>query len=211
MFLDNHYTKEYYNIIEKNQNKTAGMSIRKIKLQFGYTEKHHIIPRAIGGTDQKENTVYMPASEHFRCHQLLVNMLTGVDKGKMWNGLWRMMNKQSKNQERNFIITPNEYEIARVNSANAHRERFSGENNPFYNQKHTNDTLKAMSVAKKGKSYEEIFGESYAKEMRLKRSQEQLGRKKGKQQIVKCNYCDVIGGTGIMKRWHGKKCKHYHA
>jgi phosphoglycolate phosphatase-like HAD superfamily hydrolase len=39
-----------------------------------YTERHHIIPRCIGGTDVKENLVDLTAREHFICHRLLVNI-----------------------------------------------------------------------------------------------------------------------------------------
>jgi hypothetical protein len=209
MFLDNVYTKEYYNIIEKNRKKTQGLSIRKIKSQCGYTEKHHIIPKSLGGKDKKENMVYMPESDHFRCHQLLVEMTTGVNHGKMWKALFRMMNKQSKNQHRDFNFLPEEYEQARINAAKSQSERFSGENNHFYNKKHSVETLTTMSLAKKGKSYEEIFGIEEAKIMRDRRSKEQQGKIRGKQKIVKCDYCEKEGGAGIMNRWHGVRCKNY--
>lgn len=207
MFLDNQYTQDYYKIIEKNKIKTAGMSISRIKAELGYTEKHHIIPRSLEGSNLKENTVYMSADDHFRCHQLLINMTEGVAKGKMWNGLWRMMNKQSRNQNRDFTVSPKDYETARINSANAHRARFSGENNSFYNQKHTEKSLKKMSEAKKGKSYEEIFGTEYAEEMRLKRGKERTGMIIGSQDKSMCPHCGTIGGKGIMNRWHFDRCK----
>ena len=85
-----------------------------------YVEQHHIIPRSLKGSDLKENTVYMPATDHFKCHQLLTEMTEGADKGKMWNGLWRMMNKQSRNQDRDFTFNPEDYKTARINSAKAH-------------------------------------------------------------------------------------------
>jgi hypothetical protein len=207
MFLNNQHTKEYYKIIKKNLNLTKGLSVRKIKKQFAYTEKHHIIPKSMNGLDKKDNIVYMSAADHFKCHQLLINMTEGKSHGKMWNSLWRMMNKQSKNQLRNYEFTPEEYELARIKHAATHSTNMLGKNNPFYNQKHSKNSIEKMSLAKKGKSYEEIFGEEYAKEMREKRRIEQLGRKKGKQKIIQCNYCDVKGGIGIMNRWHGKNCK----
>lgn len=208
MFLDNQYTQEYYKIIERNKTRTADMSVQKIKNNLGYTEKHHIIPRSLGGADSKENTVYMPADDHITCHRLLVNMTTGADNGKMWSGLWRMMNKQSLSQQRDFDITTKEYTLARENHAKAHSKRMSGKNNPFYNQLHTDATKTAMSKVKKGKTYEEIFGVEEAKVMRNRRSKEQTGLKKGKQKITTCKHCGVSGGEGIMKRWHGDRCKH---
>lgn len=40
----------------------------------GYTEIHHIIPRCLGGTDNKDNLVDLSAREHFICHLLLTKM-----------------------------------------------------------------------------------------------------------------------------------------
>lgn len=40
----------------------------------GYTEKHHILPRCMGGSDEPENLVRLTAREHFVAHQLLVKM-----------------------------------------------------------------------------------------------------------------------------------------
>jgi len=31
----------------------------------GYKEKHHIIPKCMGGTDEKENIAELTAKEHF--------------------------------------------------------------------------------------------------------------------------------------------------
>ena len=40
----------------------------------GYCEKHHIIPRCLGGSDEPENLVNLTASEHYVAHQMLVKM-----------------------------------------------------------------------------------------------------------------------------------------
>jgi len=39
-----------------------------------YTERHHIIPRCMGGTDDPENLVDLTPEEHYVCHQLLVKI-----------------------------------------------------------------------------------------------------------------------------------------
>ena len=36
-----------------------------------YHERHHIVPRCIGGTDEKENLIDLYAREHFIAHKLL--------------------------------------------------------------------------------------------------------------------------------------------
>jgi len=40
----------------------------------GYAERHHIIPRCLGGTDNPENLVYLTPEEHYVAHQLLTKM-----------------------------------------------------------------------------------------------------------------------------------------
>lgn len=37
----------------------------------GYVECHHVIPRCMGGTDDKDNLVQLTAEEHYVAHQLL--------------------------------------------------------------------------------------------------------------------------------------------
>lgn len=58
------YIKIYNSIIQK----------RTIIPFIGYSEKHHIIPRSLGGTDDKNNIVNLSAKEHFICHLLLTKI-----------------------------------------------------------------------------------------------------------------------------------------
>lgn len=59
------YQKIYSNLIQKRQT---------ILLENQYTEKHHIIPKCLGGTDDKSNLVVLTPEEHFLAHQLLVKI-----------------------------------------------------------------------------------------------------------------------------------------
>lgn len=208
MFIINESYHEYYSIIERangicprNKKKSEAKSLR------GYVEDHHIVPICLGGADTIDNKVWLTAEEHIKCHKLLTDITENDANGKMWSALWRMMNKQSFTQERDFTVTAEEYSVARENHAKTHSTRMSGKMNPFYNKKHRDDTKKEMSLKKKGKSYEEIYGVDMADEMRARRSIEGKGKLKGSQTIVKCPHCEVCGGFGIMKRWHGDKCR----
>lgn len=55
------YKKVYDQIIEKG----------KARILEGYKERHHIIPKCMGGTNDTENLVELTAREHFICHWLL--------------------------------------------------------------------------------------------------------------------------------------------
>lgn len=58
------YKKHYEVLINKAKS-------RQIE---GYKEKHHIVPRCMGGSDDKENIVELTAREHFVAHLLLVKI-----------------------------------------------------------------------------------------------------------------------------------------
>jgi hypothetical protein len=84
---------------------------------------------------------------------------------------------------------------------------FSGENNHFYGQSHTSETREKMSKAKKGKTWEDIYGVEGAEAKRQANREKLLGRKKGPQDKVTCPHCGIEGGKGIMNRWHFDRCK----
>lgn len=58
------YQRIYNRLIEKARNRTLE----------GYKETHHIIPRCIGGLDEKENLTDLTPEEHYLAHQLLVKI-----------------------------------------------------------------------------------------------------------------------------------------
>jgi hypothetical protein len=48
-------------------------------LHNGYTEKHHIIPKCLGGSDEQSNLVNLTPEEHYIAHQLLVKIYPNSD------------------------------------------------------------------------------------------------------------------------------------
>lgn len=46
----------------------------KIRTLSGYSEQHHIIPRCMGGGNERSNLVLLTAEEHFVAHALLVKI-----------------------------------------------------------------------------------------------------------------------------------------
>lgn len=50
------------------------------RVLVGYRERHHIVPRCIGGNDEPENIVALTAEEHFCAHMLLVKIHPGAEK-----------------------------------------------------------------------------------------------------------------------------------
>jgi hypothetical protein len=93
MFIQNKYTITYFNIIYRAQSRPVSSKV--------YTEKHHIIPKSLGGSNLLDNLVKLTAREHFVCHLLLIKMLTGGAKHKMAFALSRMLTS-NKNHNRYF-------------------------------------------------------------------------------------------------------------
>lgn len=61
------YKKHYEMLIERS----------KTRILEGYVEKHHIIPRCLGGSDDRENIAILTPEEHFVAHQLLIKLYPG--------------------------------------------------------------------------------------------------------------------------------------
>ena len=67
VFIDNKYTKLYFAIVEKSQCEQRVKGER-------YYERHHIIPKCLGGNNAADNLVLLTAREHWICHYLLCKM-----------------------------------------------------------------------------------------------------------------------------------------
>ena len=55
---------------------------------LGYVERHHIVPKCLGGADAADNIVLLTAREHFLAHKLLTRMYP-ANKG-VWYALIAM-------------------------------------------------------------------------------------------------------------------------
>ena len=116
MFLDNKYTRIYYQIIE----------VAKTRTLEGYKERHHIIPKSLGGNNSKENLVNLTAREHFICHWLLTKMTTSTGNMKMFFALSRMRASNVMHQRYHTKITARVYEHVRIKNAEHRSILFTG-------------------------------------------------------------------------------------
>lgn len=129
MFNNNKYTCWYYQIIDRAKT-------RKVD---GYVERHHIVPKSLGGTNIKDNLVSLTAREHFVCHLLLTKMTNGEDKKKMSRAFWLM----AKGTGKRYRPCSKLYEIARKLFVDAQM----GHQN--YLKYHTESAKKLISTAQK--------------------------------------------------------------
>jgi hypothetical protein len=58
------YKNIYDRLVQNAQNRNLS----------GYAERHHIVPKCMGGDNSKSNVVHLSAKEHFIAHKLLVRI-----------------------------------------------------------------------------------------------------------------------------------------
>jgi len=126
MFKTNKYTRWYFNIV----------NARLLNPAQGYTEKHHIIPKSMGGSNRKSNLVSLTAKEHFVCHLLLTRMTDS--KGMRLAAL--AMTRSNRTQKRHKV-TGRMFQSIREAASLA----VTGTNNPMYGKTHSPETRKKIS------------------------------------------------------------------
>jgi hypothetical protein len=102
--LPNKYTKYYNQLVESRKSMN-----RSFKSGCGF-EKHHIIPKSLGGNDTKSNLVVFTPREHCLAHMLLAKMYSGHAKAKMIMAINSLMVYRNKHRT---VITSHEYEKLR--------------------------------------------------------------------------------------------------
>jgi len=182
VFITNKYKLWYDSIINTAKN-------RKLE---EYVEKHHIIPRCVGGTDDESNIVELSAREHFICHRLLPKFTRGKVKRQMLHALGMFIG-DGKNTKRNLSST--QYELARKSISEARIGRKHSEESrkkmsksrsgksPWNKglvgvQSMNDDTKNMLSTLYKNKSYEDRFGDK-SELIKNKISKSKIGHKAG--------------------------------
>lgn len=98
-------------------------NILKNRGRFGcgdeYHERHHIIPRCMGGGNEKENLIDLFAKEHFIAHKLLA--LENPDNNSLIYAWWMM--STVKRDGRAYQLSPEEYEEAKIAFSKIHSGR----------------------------------------------------------------------------------------
>jgi hypothetical protein len=155
------------------------------------THTHHILPRFMGGTDDKENLIELSVTDHTKAHIILAETCKDEFKNGAWWSVAKLKEGWSGDVEK---ILENI------------RESVSGENNPFYGKKHTEESKRKIAESHpypfKGKTFEEFYGKERAEKMKEKVRISALKRKK-----LKCPHCGKETDPGNAKQWHFEKCK----
>lgn len=94
-----------------------------------YTERHHIMPKCLGGTDDESNLVRLTAREHFICHALLAEMYEkGTNEWYRMNNAFMMMRPSPTRKETRYFNS-RLYELKRKDFSTTMKYLQSGEKN----------------------------------------------------------------------------------
>lgn len=122
-----------------------------------YRERHHVVPRCIGGSNDRENIVALTPEEHFVAHQLLVKMHPGnfalVWSASCMTGATSRMQRSNKLYgwlRRRFAQMVSERHTGCARSAEA-RAKMSAAHLGKKRAPHTAETRAKMSAASKGR------------------------------------------------------------
>ena len=132
------YEKLYTNLILTRQ------QFNRVKCNDGSLERHHILPKCLGGTNNKDNLILLTPREHFIAHWLLYKMYTGKAKAKMAYAFFKM-SQNNPNQKRTITSKLFQYNRTIISKSCSGENHHSFGINPF-----SPEQLKIMSESKKG-------------------------------------------------------------
>jgi hypothetical protein len=212
MFKTNKYSQWYSDI-------TVNAKDRNIA---GYTERHHIVPRCMGGSDDESNLVNLTAREHFICHLLLTKMVSDEYLEKIVYAAWqqsRPANKRNPGRGQ-FKIGSRTYALLREAMAKAK----TGTKRPPFSQE-WKDNMKAGAKSRRKVEYsadrlaklaanrKPVAGWNKGLTMNLTTEErEAIGKRmaeahKGKpKNRVCCMNCKTEVAVNTFPIWHGDKC-----
>lgn len=114
-----------------------------------YHERHHIVPKCLGGSNDEDNLIDLFAKEHFIAHKLLA---TEYPDNKSLTFAWTCMAFPNNKVQKRYEVTPEEYEEAKKAISRAMSGRTMSE-----------ETKKKLSDSKKGKSLSDETKEKLSK------------------------------------------------
>ena len=177
-----------------------------------YVERHHIIPRCMGGNDNKENLVELTPEEHFLAHQLLVKIypnnyklvfaatcMTRNSNGKRANNrLYGWLRKE-------LAVAVSKQQTGRAENPEANLKRSLslkgrnvGEKNSFYGKTHSIEFKQELSKKWSGKN-NPFYGSS-----RKGADNPFYGKHPQK---YKCPHCNKEASKANLTKWHNDNCK----
>jgi len=123
----------------------------------GYVERHHVLPRALGGSDDSSNIVALTSREHFIAHALLARIHGGI----MWQALIIM--KKGRNFDR--YINAKIFAAAREKAAKAREDLISQKRaaDPAFDEYMR--SVRSLATSKRVEGYQREVGQKMTQRM----------------------------------------------
>lgn len=151
----------------------------------GYVEKHHIIPKCMGGDDRPRNLVSLTPEEHYLAHQLLVKIYPNDNKLVYAANMMTVKdgNQKRTNKEYGWIKRKRSKILSRNMKGNIHSlglkhstETKKKRNSALTGKKRTATTKKLLSESQKGDS-NSFYGRTHTQEFKESLRIKMLGNK----------------------------------
>jgi hypothetical protein len=193
----------------------------------GYTEKHHIVPSALGGSNDASNIVSFTAREHFIAHLLLARIYGGT----MWHAAHMMSNMKRYNnrsyetvrqehakqaslsmsgrtlsEDTKKKISQNKERSAKISQSLKGRQK-TNEHKEAYKRSRLASGGWVVSDEQKRKVSEKLSGQGNPMWGKTHNEESRKIISEANKQTVSCPHCGKTGGIAIMKRWHFNNCK----
>lgn len=169
------YKQVYESLINTRRNRQLDIN--------EYYEVHHIIPRSMGGSNEKENLIHLTAREHYIAHRLLYKIYNNSKMAAAW---FFMCNGDIKGRK---TYSSRHYERAREAHSKHMKLTMKGAGNNFYGKRHTKETKAKISKANKNrkKSQAEIdnFIKKVASQSKSASHRKKLGKSKKGMTVLK--------------------------
>jgi hypothetical protein len=180
---ENKYSRWYESLVSNAQNRILDPKL--------YFEKHHIVPKCFGGSDDDSNLVNLLAKEHYIAHLLLWKM--GFPK-KQHQQMLKAFHAMSamKYNKRDYTINSRIFEKFKLEHVAYLSIRYAGENNPNFGKgmkPHVKQKLKEANL----RLYQERCAKMFVGPIRPDRAFEFRG-------VVYKGICEASRRTGITQR-----------
>jgi hypothetical protein len=145
------YNKIYNKLIDRARDRSKDSNV--------YYEKHHIIPKSLGGSNNKTNLCFLTLKEHFFAHLLLTKIYP--KSIEMQFALWNMCNVNPKRaKEKRYVPCSRTYEQIRRN----YMDICKGKDHPLFGRKQSREQVENARKGKYKTVYQYTLNGEYVKE-----------------------------------------------
>ncbi len=189
------YLKHYENLCLSRK------KLNRVKSKDTYYEQHHILPKSLGGSNDKSNIVLLTAKEHYIAHLLLYKHYKSIGGKEFRSMAFALVSMSANNKKfKRKILSSRQYANIKE-AAILSRKGIKISNTVNYKKPKSKKHIESIRNAR-------LNSEPRSIETRLKMSKSKIGISPKQNRIKSiCPHCKKEGQMIAMKRWHFQNCK----